>query len=159
MQQLANASGCVVSLAAGDTHEMIYLDRCGGSSMPYFFSVGSAVEMARTAIGRAYLAGLSPTARQPHLDLLAKSYGAEWPSLLSGIEKAADDVAEHGFCLVDQSWRRNIRSIAAPLVTRDKSTVLAIGCVTPAHAMTGNQLMRKWGAHLYHIVDMLAEHL
>jgi DNA-binding IclR family transcriptional regulator len=67
--------------------------------------------------------------------------------------------SSRGFCLVDQRWRPNIRAIAAPLVSRDNRTVLAIGWVTPPHAMTEKQLTTKWGARLYHIVDMLAERL
>jgi DNA-binding IclR family transcriptional regulator len=63
LQRLATASGCTVSLAWPDAPNMIYLDRCAGEAMPYFFSVGSAIDMARTATGHAYIAALDEPSR------------------------------------------------------------------------------------------------
>lgn len=51
LQRLATASGCTVSLAWPDALKMIYLGRCPGEVIPYYFSVGSAIDMARTATG------------------------------------------------------------------------------------------------------------
>jgi hypothetical protein len=51
LQRLATASGCTISLAWPDAPKMIYLDRCLGEVVPYYFSVGSAIDMVRTATG------------------------------------------------------------------------------------------------------------
>jgi AraC-like DNA-binding protein len=51
LQRLATASGCTVSLAWPDAPKMIYLDRCLGEVVPYYFSVGSAIDTARTTTG------------------------------------------------------------------------------------------------------------
>lgn len=51
LQRLATASGCTVSLASPDAPKMIDLDRRPGEVIPYYFSAGSAIDMARTATG------------------------------------------------------------------------------------------------------------
>ncbi len=158
MRLLANATGCAVSLAAADGSEMIYLDRCTGETMPYFFSTGSTIEMARTASGHAYLAGLKLPARTRMLERLAEAYGESWDDELQpAIEQAVTHIKEKGFCLVDQTWRRNIRAIAAPLVSRDGRNLLAVSCVVPIHAMAAERLTGDCGPRLLHLVETLAQ--
>lgn len=159
LQRLATASGCTVSLAWPDAPNMIYLDRCTGEVMPYFFSVGSAVDMARTATGRAYIAALEPVARTTLLASLARHRPDDWDSAAAGIEQAVADVAEKGFCFVDNTWRRNIRGIAAPLVSRDGRTRMSVNCVTTTFAMTSEMLVTKWGPMLANMAQALSDHL
>jgi hypothetical protein len=119
LQRLTTASGRTVSLAWPDAPNMIYLDRCAGEAMPYFFRVGSAIDMARAATGHAYIAALDEPSRAGVMRVLANDRPDDWSSVEAAIQLAVQDVAERGFCLVDTTWRRNIRGIAAPLVSRD----------------------------------------
>jgi DNA-binding IclR family transcriptional regulator len=162
MRRFANESGCAVSLAAADDCEMIYLDRCTGETMPYFFSTGSTIEMARTAGGHAYLAGLPEAERQDMLARLATVYsqscGSEiWSELLSQIARSVAEIETRGFCLVDRTWRRNIRAIAAPLLSRDGRQLLAVSCVAPIHTMETERLIDDCGPRLLHLVETLAQ--
>jgi DNA-binding IclR family transcriptional regulator len=140
----------------------LYLDRCTGETMPYFFSTGSTIEMARTAGGHAYLAGLPEAERQDMLARLATIYsqscGSEiWSELRSQIERSIADVETRGFCLVDGTWRRNIRAIAAPLLSRDGRQLLAVSCVAPIHTMEAGRLIEGCGPRLLHLVETLAQ--
>ncbi|MEH2474255.1 DNA-binding IclR family transcriptional regulator [Nitrobacteraceae bacterium AZCC 2161] len=155
MQQFARTSGCTVSLAAADGGEMIYLDRCSGEALPYFFSTGSAVETARTACGRAYLASLSEEERQEAFLRLKPQYPKEWKRIEKEIKVAVCDVATRGFCLVDNTWRTGIRAIAAPLSSRDRRTTLAVNCITPTHSMDVHRLVDLWGPGLVGLVREL----
>lgn len=159
LQKLATASGCAASLAWPDAPNMIYLDRCTSETLPYFFSVGSAVDMARTATGRAYLASLDPDAREVVLRKLAPYHQNDWTSLREAIATAATEVSRKGFCLVDTTWRPNIRGIAAPLVSKDGRTRLSINCVAPSFAMDRKTLESKWGPALANIAQALSAHL
>jgi DNA-binding IclR family transcriptional regulator len=131
LQRLATESGCTASLACPDAPHMIYLDRCSGVAMPYFFSVGSAVDMARTATGRAYIAALATKERDDLFKKLAPHYPEDWYSLKSELERATVEVTDRGFCLVDTTWRHNIRGIAAPLISRDGRTRMSIALRKP----------------------------
>lgn len=159
LQRLATASGCTVSLAWPDAPHMIYLDRCAGEAMPYFFSVGSVIDMARTATGHAYLAALDEASRADVMQLLAKDGGDDWRSVEAAIDVSVKEVADRGFCLVDTTWRRNIRGVAAPLVSRDGRTKLSINCVTTTFAMPAETLVTKWGPALVNTAQALSTHL
>lgn len=159
LQQLANDSGCTVSLAYPDAPHMIYVDRCSSVSMPYFFSVGSAVDMVRTATGQAYIAALPESDRAALFDKLAPLYGADWPGLKTGLEGAVRQVATNGFCFVDTSWRQNIRGIAAPLVSRSGNMRMSINCVAQTFAMDLDTLTGKWGPVLAETAYALSGHL
>jgi len=155
MQKLAVESGCTVSLAAPDGSEMIYLDRCSGETLPYFFSTGSAVETAKTGCGRAYLAALPAADLKEALLRLKPLYPSDWKQIEADIKKAASDVAARGFCLVDNTWRDGIRVVAAPLVSRDKRTILAVNCITPTHTMELERFVGQWGPALVYLAREL----
>lgn len=72
---------------------------------------------------------------------------------------AVRDVAERGFCMVDTAWRRNIRGIAAPLVSRDGRTRMSINCVTTTFAMPAETLAEKWGPVLANTAQALSDRL
>jgi DNA-binding IclR family transcriptional regulator len=159
LQRLATESGCTVSLACPDLPHMIYVDRCSSVSMPYFFSVGSPVDMARTATGRAYVAALPPRQRGDVLTRLAPSYPDDWKAIAVELEQAKHEVAERGFCVVDMKWRQNIRSVAAPLVSRDGIARMSINCVAQTFAVDAKTLTSKWGPALARLAQNLSAHL
>jgi DNA-binding IclR family transcriptional regulator len=159
LQRLATESGCTVSLACPDAPHMIYLDRCSGVAMPYFFSIGSAVDMARTATGRAYVASLASEERAVLFKRLAPHYPGDWKKLKAELERAVKEVAGKGFCLVDTTWRQNIRGIAAPLVSRDGRTRMSINCVAQTFAMDRETLTGKWGPRLANLAQALSGNL
>jgi DNA-binding IclR family transcriptional regulator len=159
LQKLATSSGCTVSLAWPDAPNMIYLDRCSGEAMPYFFSVGSAIDMARTATGRSYIAALDPASRESLIKTLAAHRADDWSSVEKAIRQAIVEVADRGFCLVDTTWRKNIRSVAAPVLSRDGRPKMSINCVTTTFSMQPETLVKKWGPRLVKVAHILSDHL
>jgi DNA-binding IclR family transcriptional regulator len=158
MQLLANQLGCTVSLAAPDDQEMIYLHRCSNDALPYFLSAGSTIEMARTASGRTYLSTLSPKEREHRLSKLAPSYERNWPTIIKEIEAAIGEYKEYGFCIVDRTWNKNIRSIAAPLISSNGRDILTISCAAPIYVVDRSRLIAEWGPRLLHAVDIVRRH-
>jgi len=159
LQRLANESGCTVSLACPDAPHMIYVDRCSNAAMPYFFSIGSAVDMVRTATGQAYIAGLRAHEREALLERLAPHYPDDWTSLQRDLAHAVEQVASKGFCTVDKTWQPNIRSVAAPLVTRAGVARMSINCVAQTFAMDQDTLTSKWGPTLAEVAYALSAQL
>ena len=156
MQQLANISGCAVSLAHPDGLHLIYLDRSTGEAMPYFMGIGARIEIARTAAGRAYLSALPEAARNKLMSELAAFYGREWKTLRPRIDDCIAQVRARGFCVVENDWKLNVRAVAAPVVSRGKRNILAINCAGPSYAVSLDRLVGEFGPRVTHLCQTLA---
>ena len=116
MRELADLLRINVGLAVADGADMIYLESVRKSRLGLFRHVvpGSRLPIAETALGRAWLAGLAPDARQASLAALSTRYGERWPAWLREIERALAHVARYGYCAA--TYQAGMVSIATPLV-------------------------------------------
>jgi DNA-binding IclR family transcriptional regulator len=154
MSELARVSGCTVALAAQDNLYMVFVDECcGNSSTTLRIDVGARIEIANSAIGRAYLAGIRLEQREQIFTALAGTYGNDWPDIRARIQDSINQVNERGFCLVDGEWRRNTRTVAAPLVSPDGQTVMAMSCGGPAFFISIERMEQDLGPRLLHICN------
>jgi DNA-binding IclR family transcriptional regulator len=152
MAELAKRGACTVALASRDQLSMVFIDECcGNSSTTLRVDIGARIEMAKSAIGRAYLAGLREDARAELFAELAKLYGDDWPDLERRIREAIQQVRDRGFCLVDREWRKSTRTVAAPLVSPDGTVVMAMSCGGPTFSVTLESLEQDLGPRLAHI--------
>jgi len=152
MAELAKRGGCTVALACRDHLNMVFIDEyCGNSSTTLRVDVGARIEMANSAIGRAYLAGIQEEEREQLFTELSKVYGDDWPDLHARILNAIQQVRDRGFCLVDREWRKSTRTVAAPLVAPDGSSVMAMSCGGPTFSVSLESLEQDLGPRLVHI--------
>lgn len=127
MQSLAFATDCTVALAMPDRHAMVYLESCQPrGALVIRLAPGARLPMATSAIGRAWLAGLDADHREAALAELARHYGARWPAVRAGIDRALRDHARRGFCVAHAEWDRTVSGAAAPLRLAGSSEVLAL---------------------------------
>ncbi|NKB36651.1 MAG: helix-turn-helix domain-containing protein [Gammaproteobacteria bacterium] len=160
MAELANSGGCSVALGARDRLSIVYVDECcGNSSTTLRLDIGARIEIARSAIGRAWLAGLSEELRQDMYKQLDIAYHTEWPELRSRIEDAESQIKERGFCLVDQEWRKDTRTVSVPLVSNDGKTVMALSCGGPTFSISVASLEEEFGPRLRHIGEKISRFL
>lgn len=152
MQQLATHANASVALASRDRLSMIYVDACSSNAITTLrLDIGSRVQMGMTAIGRAFLAGISEAERDYIFSQLHKVHGADWPDVKSRIEDAVAQVADRGFCYVDNEWKRDVRAVGAPLISSDGSTVMAMNCGGPSFALDPKRLQEDLGPRLVHL--------
>jgi len=152
MADLAKRGGCTVALAARDQLSMVFIDEdCGNTATTLRVDIGARIEMAKSAIGRAYLAGISEEERAQLFEEFAKVYQGEWPELQVRILDAIRQVRERGFCLVDREWRKSTRTVAAPLVSPDGAIVMAMSCGGPTFSVSLESLEQDLGPRLVHI--------
>ncbi|WP_458732863.1 IclR family transcriptional regulator [Sphingobium xenophagum] len=129
MQELANYSGMPVALAGRDRLTMLYLERCRGSNpVTLAIEVGAHIKLATTAIGRAYLAGISDDLRTEILEEIRSHEGESWPAIERGINEALECHARHGYCLSIGEWKTDVNSVAVPFIPTDGSPVMAFNC-------------------------------
>ena len=68
--------------------DMVYLETCHGHGpLIIRLDVGSRLPIATSAIGRAWMCGLSDERRQQVMQELAAFHGSDWPRLNAGIEQ------------------------------------------------------------------------
>lgn len=157
MQKLANHANASVALASPDRISMIYVDAASSNALTtLLLDIGSRVDMATTAVGRAYLAVAGEAARETVFAGLAKRYGADWPDLKSRVLASIDEVRDRGFCVVDNEWKREVRAAGAPLISADGATVMAMNCGGPAFALDRQKLEQDFGPRLAHLCRTIA---
>ena len=157
MQQIAAEGGLSVAMAAISRHNLIYVHTCAPSHVPTRrLDVGSRVSLVHTAIGRAYLAGVSEDERAMHFRYFKERLPDQWPDLRDRVDRAIDEVKTRGFCLFDREWNQDVRAVAAPIISRDGSIVLSANCASPAFQTSVERMVEDIGPRLAHMTQELA---
>ena len=160
LQHFADATDCNVSLGGADRSDMVYLETCHGHGpLIIRLDVGSRLPIATSAIGRAWLCGLSDERRQQVMQELAAFHGSDWPRLHAGIEQSLRDYTEYGFCLSEQDWQRDISAVAMPLILEDGAEVMAINCGGSSLRLDHDRLVNNLGPRLKEVAAKIKQEL
>lgn len=91
-----------LGLAVADGLEMVYLEsfREGKGPVQRVVPSGARLPIESYASGHAFIAAMSPAAREKLLVDLARSQGARWPQVLARIERSGRQYARRGYCSV-----------------------------------------------------------
>lgn len=149
MRELAREANFNVGLGTRDQHLMVYIDACEGEGLVSLrLFAGSRIPIMTTAMGRAYLAGLSASEREALFAELKPRYGADWQGLVKAAEKAVAEVKDYGFCVSIGEWRKDINGVAAPIHTVGDGRVHAINLGGPAYLVPEKALRSKLGQRI-----------
>jgi DNA-binding IclR family transcriptional regulator len=138
---------------------MVFLEICQGAGQVFRISmdVGGRVPHGWTAMGRAYLAALSPEDREERLAVYRKDMPRqEWDVIRAGIERAVRDYERHGFCLSVGEWNKDVWAVGAPMVSREGGRVLAFNCSGPMFDITRQKIVQEVGPRLIELRDRVA---
>lgn len=155
MQQLADEAGATVAMGARHGQDMVLLDICHGDAMFMMrVAVGQRVPHGMTALGRAYIAALTPEER----DAFAQDYRqrikpAEWPRFDQMSAQAIADHERFGFCFSLGDWNEDVFACGVPMVSSDRSKILAFSCSGPMHTMSRKRLVTELGPRLVQLRD------
>ncbi|MDI5934441.1 IclR family transcriptional regulator [Halomonas kalidii] len=156
LQRLADATDCNVSLGTADRTSMMYLETCHGSGpLIMRLEVGSRLPMATSAIGRAWLCGISAERRQQVLGELRETHRDDWPRIEAGIDKSLAEYEHHGFCLSEGDWQKEVSAVALPLVLEGGAEVMAINCGGSRLRLTHEVLVENLGPRLIEVAERI----
>jgi DNA-binding IclR family transcriptional regulator len=143
MRELATGTQAAVMLAAADGLRMVLLEICqGDATFQLRLDVGSRVPHGTTALGRADLAARPPALFKARMaDIEAECHPAAWPQLRAGILRAREDYENYGFCFSLGDWNPEVFAIGVPMVSADRSRVLAFNVSGRIASMTRERLM------------------
>ncbi|MGK2905063.1 MAG: IclR family transcriptional regulator [Desulfuromonadales bacterium] len=154
MQELANYSHTVVSVATRDRLGMIYLD--GRHSTEATVSLrrepGTRMPIATTAMGRAMLCGLPDDERGKLMENICQKDPANWPKHKAGIEQALRDYQERGFCLSIGDWRSDVNAVGVPMLPIAGCRMLTFNCAAPSFVLRQHMLEDDIGPRLINLV-------
>lgn len=160
MQQLADDVHASVSLGAPDPsgQHMVFLEICQGAGQMFHISleVGSRVPHGWTAMGRAYLAALSPEAREERFANYRRTTPkGQWDQIEAGIQKAVRDYERFGFCMSVGEWVKDVWAVGVPMVSREGHRILALNCSGPIFDMNRQRIIQEVGPRLLALRDKL----
>jgi DNA-binding IclR family transcriptional regulator len=97
--------------------------------------LGASFALDATALGLAYICGLSPDRRADLLSRLQAARGGDWQASSARIDKAIAEYTADGYCTSLGEWQGNVNGIGAPLVMGLGDAPLSICCVGRAEQM------------------------
>ncbi|WP_447955663.1 IclR family transcriptional regulator [Vreelandella sp. EE7] len=160
LQQFADATDCNVSLGVADRQDMVYLETCHGSGpLIIRLDTGSRLPIATSAIGRAWICGLTAAKREQVFLELAEHHADDWPALKAGIQQSMEDHAKHGFCFSEQDWQRDISAVAMPLILEEGAEVMAINCGGASVRLDHDRLINNLGPRLKEVAAHIKQEL
>ncbi|CAJ3645049.1 transcriptional regulator [Burkholderia pseudomallei] len=135
--ELAEKTSLSVHLAVRDRLDMVAIDviRPRSAVLVTRLETGSRMGIARTAVGRAYLAALEDDARRELIGALQAAAGDDWPFVVSRLNAALADIAQHGYAIAIGEWREELNAIAAGFVA-PTGQCYAVNCGGSAHQCT-----------------------
>ena len=145
MQQLAEFGQCMVSLGSRDRLSMLYIDAVRGSAaVTLSLDSGARIQIATSAMGRAYLTAVPETERNEIMGRVRELASADrWPELQKGVAKALRDIRELGVCCSFGDWQKDVNAIALPVRPGGGLPPMAINCGAPAYMVSKEFLLEK----------------
>ena len=150
MRELAEYTQAAVMLGTGDGRRMIVLDVCQGDATFHLkLEPGAPVPHGSTALGRADLAARPQTYFDKYMaELQQECEPSIWPKIRASIERARQDYENYGFCFSLGDWNPDLFAVGVPLVSADRSRILALNCSGRASVMTREKLIHDFGPKL-----------
>jgi DNA-binding IclR family transcriptional regulator len=150
MQELADYTKAAIMLGATDGSHMVLLEICQGDEVFRLkLEPGARVAHSSTALGRAHLAALPREAFDLYLDNLGRECTPDtWPKIKTGIMRARRDFEQYGFCFSLGDWNPDVFAVGVPIVSADRSRILAFNCSGRISIVTREQILSDIGPRL-----------
>lgn len=144
MRELAAFSNASVGLGVRDRLSMRYIECCRGeAAIALNMDVGSRVSLARSAMGRAYLAICDEAERKTLLEDIRSVDDAAWPRLRDGVERALAEYHELGCARSFGEWQPTVSAIAVGFRPGGGLPPMSINCGAPTVILDRDFLMAE----------------
>jgi DNA-binding IclR family transcriptional regulator len=148
MVELARKTMTNIGLGVQEDLSVFYLEYALGESNPNRLQrAGFRVPVARTAMGRACIAGMRPEQRERLYEHMRAYYKGEWPALRRELDDAVSQVQIDGYCIAAGTFNATTNTVAVPFVHGDGHTVMAFNSQGHAQRQT-MAVMKRNGKRL-----------
>jgi DNA-binding IclR family transcriptional regulator len=145
MQELAEFGQCMVSLGTRDRLSMLYIDVARGSgAVTLSLDMGARIQIATSAMGRAYMTAVSETERSEIMERVRELVPDDrWLEIKAGLDRAMKDIRELGVCCSFGEWQKDVNGIAVPVRPGGGLPPMSINCGAPAYMVSKDFLVEK----------------
>lgn len=151
MDAMAKRAQVSIGLATRERLSMIFVAYSrSDDAQSLRVEVGSRLPMATSAIGRAFLAMITPEERDFFLSHIQKKDEENWPEIKAGIDAAVEEYHEKGYTSAYGVWDRNVNSVAVPLKLRDDK-IVCLSCGGPSYIFSKEHLENVLAPQLIHL--------
>lgn len=159
MVELALSTKTNVGLGVQEDLSVFYLEYALGEANPNRLQrAGFRVPVARTAMGRACIAGMRPDQRERLYEHMRGYYKGEWPALRKALDDAVSQVEVNGYCIAAGTFNASTNSVAVPFVHGDGHTLMAFNSQGHAARQTP-QVMARNGRRLVELTQEVRRRL
>lgn len=157
MQELADYAQATVALAESDGQRMVIVEICHGSpTYRLRLDIGERVPHNTTALGRAYISGLSEEQRAPWIEQVMRDKTPEKAAgVMDEIKGFIREYEKHGFVFSCGDWSPETFAVGVPLISADRNHALALSCSGPLFDMTRKRLTTEIGPRILQLRDQI----
>jgi DNA-binding IclR family transcriptional regulator len=160
MQEVADFAKATISLGENDGQHMVIVEICHGSpTYRLRLDVGQRVPHNTTALGRAYLAAMSPEQRAQRVDSICRGVqpAAARATLHAEIHSSLRSFDKQGFVYSFGDWNPEIFALGVPLISVDRTRVMALSCSGAMFDVTRKKLVSEYGPRMVTLRDRIYE--
>ena len=156
LQDLANTFSGAAGIAVRDGLEMVFLQRCESNSRLLMnLRTGSRVPLATSALGWAWLAGVSAGERSAAIAEMEAKDPERWDMAKGSFAKALVEYQAHGWIINAGVLHKGYNTVAVPIVAPDGSVPYTANCGSAAVILNVARLRSEVGPRLVDLVDRL----
>jgi len=154
MLELAEHAGGWVSMGLQERLSMVYIETARSAAVLTRSrgDIGQTIPIMITAMGRAYLAGLSRPERVALLNEIKVKDAAMWEMGMPGVERALAEFAQRGFCVSDPDYYPLVQAVAVPMRRQRDEPLLVFNCAVPAGTLPHSEVEADLGPRLVGMV-------
>lgn len=155
MKELADYAQTSVAIGVRDQLEMIYIENSRSSTTAFNvrLDVGSQLPLATSAMGMAYLCGVSEEERSSLINQIRDHEANDWPRIKTCIDQAMRDYQDKGFCISLGEWDKGVHGVAVPYIPDDGTEVFSFNCGGPPFLLTKEKILNDIGPRLVALVN------
>jgi DNA-binding IclR family transcriptional regulator len=161
MQKLADecGDGVLVALGGRDDMTMSYI-ACARSVgvISLQLDVGSRISLARSAMGRAYIAGTSEAERNEIIERIKeRTEPDKLNAILDGVYDACEQVRTRGFYSKFGDWQKDVHAVSVPYRSQQSETpMLAFNLGGYSFSLPRERLENELGPRLVELVHTVS---
>jgi DNA-binding IclR family transcriptional regulator len=153
MKELADQAHGSVSLGMRDRFSMVYVETCRGhETIAFRPDIGASLPLLDTAMGRAWLAGISEAQRREVLQRIQSEEPIAWQKHGRAVQAALRSFSKVGVCFSQGDWQHDIHAVAAPMRLAVDGETLVFTCGVPAVVLGLRTLEDDVAPALLHMV-------
>jgi DNA-binding IclR family transcriptional regulator len=155
MEAIAKRHQGAVSLGVRDGLNMLYLQRCQGSSIILAdLSIGSRVPLAYSATGWAYLAAIPERERKQLIADIRAADRQKWAATEPSFESSLKEFKKTGYVTNIGSLHPQVNAVAVPVPSQDGSVLLTISSGGLSSVFT-SKVLHEVGTELKSLAEKL----